>query len=123
MEATIALSIVFVASEILHRRGGRSGIAAQTPWIVAFTFGLLHGFGFAGALSAVGLPQNHIPAALFFFNVGVEIGQIAFIAVVLTFITLVRRLPLRVPRWAELIPPYAIGSVAMLWVIQRVVAF
>ena len=123
VEATIALSIVFVASEILHRREGRSGIAAQAPWIVAFTFGLLHGFGFAGALSAVGLPQNHIPAALFFFNVGVEIGQIAFIAVVLTFIALVRRLPLRVPRWAELIPPYAIGSIAMLWVIQRVVAF
>jgi len=123
VEATIALSIVFVASEILHRREGRSGIAAQAPWIVAFTFGLLHGFGFAGALSAVGLPQNHIPAALFFFNVGVEIGQIAFIAVVLTFIALVRRLPLRLPRWAELIPPYAIGSIAMLWVIQRVVAF
>ena len=123
VEATIALSIVFVASEILHRREGRSGIAAQAPWIVAFTFGLLHGFGFAGALSEVGLPQNHIPAALFFFNVGVEIGQIAFIAVVLTIIALVRRLPLRAPRWAELIPPYAIGSVAMFWVIQRVVAF
>jgi hypothetical protein len=123
VEATIALSIVFVASEILHRREGRSGIAAQAPWIVAFTFGLLHGFGFAGALSEVGLPQNHIPAALFFFNIGVEIGQIAFIAVVLTFIALVRRIPLRVPRWAELIPPYAIGSVAMFWVIQRVAAF
>ena len=123
VEATIALSIVFVASEIVHRREGRSGIAAQAPWIVAFCFGLLHGFGFAGALSEVGLPQNHIPAALFFFNVGVEIGQIAFIAVVLAVITISRRIPLRVPRWAELIPPYAIGSVAMFWVIQRVVAF
>ena len=95
VEATIALSIVFVASEIIHRREGRDGIASRAPWIVAFTFGLLHGFGFAGALSEVGLPQNHIPAALFFFNIGVELGQIAFIAVVLTFIALVRRIPLR----------------------------
>jgi len=123
VEATIALSIVFVASEIVHRREGRSGIATQSPWIVAFCFGLLHGFGFAGALNELGLPQNHIPAALFFFNVGVELGQIAFITVVLVFISLVRRIPLRVPRWAKLVPPYAIGSVAMFWVIQRVVAF
>ncbi len=123
VEATIALSIVFVASEIVHRREGRSGIAAQSPWIVAFCFGLLHGFGFAGALSEVGLPQNHIPAALFFFNVGVEIGQVAFIAVVLAVIAISRRIPLRVPRWAEVIPPYAIGSIAMFWVIQRVAAF
>jgi hypothetical protein len=71
----------------------------------------------------VGLPQNHIPAALFFFNLGVEIGQVAFIAVVVTLIGLVRRFPLRLPRWAELIPPYAIGSIAMFWVVQRVAAF
>jgi hypothetical protein len=90
---------------------------------VAFTFGLLHGLGFAGALSEVGLPQNHIPTALFFFNVGVEIGQIAFISVVLVFIRMVRRLLPRAPRWTELIPPYAIGSVAMFWVVQRVAAF
>jgi hydrogenase/urease accessory protein HupE len=123
VEATIALSIVFVAFEIIRRREGQNGITSRAPWIVAFTFGLLHGFGFAGALSEVGLPQNHIPTALFFFNVGVEIGQIAFITVVLGFIALVRRIPLRLPRWAELIPPYAIGSVAMFWVVQRVAAF
>ena len=123
VEATIALSIVFVAFEIIRRREGQNGITSRAPWIVAFTFGLLHGFGFAGALSEVGLPQNHIPAALFFFNVGVEIGQIAFITVVLGFIALVRRIPGRRPRWAELIPPYAIGSVAMFWVVQRVAAF
>jgi len=123
VEATIALSIVFVALEIIRRREGRNGIASRAPWIVAFTFGLLHGFGFAGALSEVGLPQNHIPAALFFFNLGVEIGQVAFIAVVVTLIGLVRRFPLRLPRWAELIPPYAIGSIAMFWVVQRVAAF
>jgi hypothetical protein len=123
VEATIALSIVFVAFEIIRRREGQNGIASRAPWIVAFTFGLLHGFGFAGALSEVGLPQNHISAALLFFNVGVELGQIAFIAVVLSCIALVRRIPLRVPRWVELIPPYAIGSVAMFWVVQRVTAF
>jgi len=123
VEATIALSIVFVAFEIIRRREGREGVTSHAPWIVAFTFGLLHGFGFAGALSEVGLPQNHIPAALLFFNVGVEIGQIVFIAVVLSLIALVRRIPLRLPRWAELVPPYAIGSVAMFWVVQRIAAF
>lgn len=123
VEAIIALSIVFVALEIIRRREGRDGIASRAPWIVAFTFGLLHGFGFAGALSEVGLPQNHIPAALLFFNVGVEIGQLAFIAVVLGLIALVRRIPVRPPRWAELIPPYAIGSAAMFWVVQRIAAF
>ncbi len=123
VEAAIALSIVFVALEIVRQREGWNGITSRAPWIVAFTFGLLHGFGFAGALSEVGLPQNHIPAALFFFNVGVEIGQIAFIAVVLAVIAFVRHFPLRMPRWAELIPPYAIGSIAMFWVIQRVAAF
>src|SRR6266487_428015 len=108
VEATIALSIVFVALEILRQREGWAGITSRAPWIIAFTFGL---------------PQNHIPAALFFFNVGVELGQIAFIAVVLAVIALVRHVPLRIPRWAELIPPYAIGSIAMFWVIQRVAAF
>lgn len=123
VEAIIALSIVFVALEIIRRREGRDGIASRAPWIVAFTFGLLHGFGFAGAVNDVGLPQNHIPAAMLFFNVGVEIGQLAFIAVVLGLIALVRRIPLRLPRWTELLPPYAIGSMAMFWVVQRIAAF
>ncbi len=83
VEAVIALSIVFVAAEIVRVRNGRDGIAARAPWIVAFTFGLLHGFGFAGALARVGLPEGHIPLALLFFNVGVEVGQLLFIAAVL----------------------------------------
>lgn len=74
VEAVIALSIVFVAAEIVQARRGRAGLAAQMPWIVAFVFGLLHGFGFAGALSEVGLPEGHIPVALLFFNLGVEAG-------------------------------------------------
>ncbi len=83
VEAVIAVSIVFVAAEIIHARRGVIGLTARAPWIVAFTFGLLHGFGFAGALSAVGLPPAHIPVALLFFNVGVEIGQLLFIGAVL----------------------------------------
>ena len=90
VEATIALSIVFVAAEILHRRQGHEGLAVRKPWLIAFSFGLLHGLGFAGALAEVGLPQNAIPLALLFFNVGVEIGQLLFITAVLGTAALAR---------------------------------
>ncbi|HEY5603226.1 MAG TPA: HupE/UreJ family protein [Gammaproteobacteria bacterium] len=123
VEAVIALSIVFVAAEILNARAGRPGLTARAPWVVAFTFGLLHGFGFAGALSAVGLPQNSVPLALLLFNVGVEIGQLLFVAWVLAFIVLLARLRVVYPAWLEAVPVYAIGGMAMFWVIQRVVAF
>jgi hypothetical protein len=123
VEAVIALSIVFVAVEIVHARQGREGLAARAPWIVAFTFGLLHGLGFAGALNEVGLPHGHIPMALLFFNVGVEIGQLMFVAAVSTLVALVRWSRIRLPHWIELAPPYAIGSIAMFWVIQRVAVF
>ena len=83
VEATIALSIVFVASEIVQGLRGHEGLAAKKPWLVAFSFGLLHGLGFAGALAEVGLPVNAIPLALLFFNIGVEIGQLLFIAAVI----------------------------------------
>ena len=86
VEASIALSIVFVASEIIHARQGRYSVTQHYPWVVAFTFGLLHGFGFAGALAEVGLPQSSIPIALLFFNVGVEIGQLLFVGAVLAVI-------------------------------------
>src|SRR6185295_9558805 len=99
VEAVIALSIVFVAAEIVRADRGRDGVTTRAPWIVAFTFGLLHGFGFAGALSAVGLPQGHIPLALLFFNLGVEVGQLVFIAAALTIVALLRRLRIPVPRW------------------------
>lgn len=127
VEATIALSIVFVAAEIIHERQGIPGLAARWPWVIAFTFGLLHGFGFAGALNEVGLPQNAIPAALFAFNVGVEAGQLLFIAAIVMIIAIgriiVRRLTLPQPAWAWRIPPYAIGSVAAFWVVQRIFTF
>ena len=83
VEASIALSIVFVAAEVVRGRRGTPGLTARAPWVVAFTFGLLHGFGFASALAAVGLPQKAIPLALFTFNVGVEIGQLLFVGAVL----------------------------------------
>lgn len=121
VEAVIALSIVFVAAEILRTRDGHPGITARAPWLVAFTFGLLHGFGFAGALTEIGLPQTHIPLALLFFNIGVEFGQLLFIAAAFTLILLFRRT--RLPDWVGRVPPYAIGSTAMFWVIQRVAAF
>jgi hydrogenase/urease accessory protein HupE len=120
VEATIALSIVFVASEILRRRRGERGLTESAPWLVAGAFGLLHGFGFAGALSQIGLPPNDIPLALLFFNLGVEAGQLAFVIVALSVIALLRRI--RLPEWAPNLAPYAIGSVAMFWVIQRTVA-
>jgi hydrogenase/urease accessory protein HupE len=116
VEAVIALSIVFVASEIVHERQDRSGLSARQPWIVAFAFGLLHGFGFAGALSEVGLPQTAIPVALLFFNVGVELGQLLFIVSVFAAVAGARHITQRFgmprPPWAWRVPPYAIGEVA-----------
>jgi hypothetical protein len=124
VEAVIALSIVFVAAEILRSRKGQVGITERAPWIVAFTFGLLHGFGFAGALSEIGLPQGDIPLALLFFNAGVEAGQLIFIAAVLSVIAIGQYVRTSLPqRWADIIAPYAIGSIAMFWVIQRVSLF
>lgn len=122
VEAVIALSIVFVAVEVVHARAGRVGLAARAPWMVAFGFGLLHGFGFAGALREIGMPQGFIPAALLFFNVGVEVGQFAFVAIVLAATAALRRLH-RWPAWSPLVPPYLIGSLAMFWVLQRVAQF
>ena len=127
VEAAIALSIVFVANEIVHVRQGKQGWAERWPWIVAFAFGLLHGFGFAGALNAVGLPQTAIPVALLFFNVGVEIGQLLFIVAVLSIMALgrflIRRASMPQPAWAWRLAPYSIGGVAAFWMIQRIAAF
>jgi hydrogenase/urease accessory protein HupE len=127
VEAAIALSIVFVAGEIVHARQGRPGLTQRNPWIVAFAFGLLHGLGFAGALAEVGLPEGQIPTALLFFNVGVELGQLLFIGAVLAVIAAGRRIARHVPlpRPAGLwrVPPYLIGGLASFWVFERVTAF
>ena len=123
VESIIALSIVFLAVEIIHHQQGRDGLAVRFPWIIAFTFGLLHGFGFAGALTEIGLPQKAIPAALLFFNVGVELGQLMFVAVVLVLLWGIRKSKITWPKVAFKIPPYAIGSVAAFWLIDRVAGF
>jgi len=127
IEASIALSIMFVASEILHSRKGRPGLTERYPWVIAFVFGLLHGFGFAGALAQIGLPQASIPIALLFFNVGVEIGQLFFIACVFVAVAIARQftrnVELKRPAWANAIPPYVIGSLAAFWTLQRLTTF
>lgn len=123
VEAVIALSIVFVAGEILHTRQGRPGLARRLPWLVAFTFGLLHGFGFAGALGEIGLPRQQVPLALFTFNLGVELGQLLFVGVVLVLARVPARAGWRVPAWWPQAVAYGIGSLAMSWVFERVAAF
>ncbi len=123
VEAVIALSILFLASELVKLNRGKSSLTASYPWIVAFAFGLLHGFGFAGALSDIGLPQNEVPLALLMFNVGVEIGQLLFIAAILVFIFMLRKLRSEWPYWMQQIPAYGIGSIAAFWLIERVAGF
>ncbi len=123
VEATIALSILFLASELVKVNRGLPSLTAQYPWIVAFVFGLLHGFGFAGALSDVGLPQNEVPLALLMFNVGVELGQLIFIAAVLIFIKALRKVRIQWPDWTQQLPAYGIGSIAAFWFIERVSGF
>ena len=120
VEAVIALSIVFVAAEIVHGLRGRPGLTARSPWLVAFVFGLLHGLGFAGALHEVGLPQHAIPVALCLFNLGVEAGQLLFVAGVLGLLACARRPLASAPRWAALAPAYGIGALAMHWTLQRI---
>jgi hypothetical protein len=119
VEATIALSIVFLATELVRGEGNRSAATQSCPWLVAFSFGLLHGLGFAGALAEVGLPQREIPLALFAFNIGVELGQLGFIAAVLSLQRLTQFLRLRLPNWSPGAAGYAIGSIAAFWVYAR----
>ncbi len=122
VEAVIALSIVFLAIEIIKIINGKQTLTSKKPWLVAFTFGLLHGFGFAGALANIGLPNQDIPFALAFFNVGVEIGQIAFVLVMLLVIRILS-LKKGWPVLIKKIPAYVIGSLATFWMIERIVAF
>ncbi len=120
VEATIALSILFLARELAVRHTAR--LTVQRPWAVAFAFGLLHGFGFAGALAEVGLAQGDIPTALLLFNLGVEAGQLAFVVVVVPLVLLARRWARnngRRLRWVQAAPVYAIGGVASFWFLQR----
>ena len=122
VEICIALSILFVASEIVKSGSDRDRLAQRAPWIAAFAFGLLHGFGFAGALSEVGLPNGEIPIALLAFNIGVEIGQLAIVALMLVAIYFVQRFGTSLLPKTKMAAAYATGSIAAYWMIVRALA-
>jgi len=124
IEAIIALSILFLAIENIHDKQGRQGLTSRYPWVIAFAFGLLHGFGFAGALSEIGLPQNAITLALIFFNIGVELGQLVFVANIVFIILFHQRLkhPVLLQK-VETVVIYGIGGLSAFWLIDRVLAF
>ncbi len=120
LNAAIALSILFLGPEIVRSWRGETSFTIQHPWVVAFAFGLLHGFGFASALTSAGLPRHELPLALVSFNVGVELGQLGFIALILGLERSFRILEVRWPRWAQALPGYTVGSLGAFWTVQRV---
>ena len=121
LNAAIALSILFLGPEIVRSWRGQTSFTIRHPWVVAFTFGLLHGFGFASALTSAGLPRHELPLALVSFNVGVELGQLGFIGLILALERSFRILEVRWPRWVEAVPGYTVGSLGAFWTLQRVV--
>jgi len=119
LNAAIALSILFLGPEIVRVWRGETSFTIRHPWVVAFAFGLIHGFGFAGALTGAGLPPRDLPLALLSFNVGVEIGQVAFVVLILLLERSFQQLQIRWPRWVEAIPGYTVGSLGAFWTIER----
>ncbi len=120
LNACIALSILFLGPEIVRKWRGQTSLTIRQPWLVAFVFGLLHGVGFASGLSMTGLPRAEIPMALLLFNVGVEIGQLAFVLLAIAVAWAARTLALDRPAWVSRIPAYTVGSLGAFWTIQRV---
>lgn len=120
LNAAIALSILFLGPEIVRSWRGETSFTIRQPWGVAFAFGLLHGFGFASALTSAGLPRDDLPLALLSFNLGVEVGQLGFVALVLAVERSFRVLEIRWPRWVQALPAYAVGSLGAFWTVQRV---
>lgn len=123
VEAAIALSIAFVASEIVKARPGELRVSQTAPWIVAFAFGLLHGFGFAGALREIGLPQHDVPIALLLFNVGVEIGQLIFVAAIWLALAAAGRLVKLPADPTRIAAGYVIGTISATWLVFRLSTF
>jgi len=123
VEATIALSIAFVASELVKMKPGERRLSEAYPWVVAFSFGLLHGFGFAGALKEIGLPQRDVPLALFTFNLGVEAGQLMFVGAVLLFYAALKTATAVPISNARVFAAYLIGITSAVWFIDRVSGF
>jgi hypothetical protein len=120
LNAAIALSILFLGPEIVRVWRGETSFTIRHPWVVAFAFGLLHGFGFASAMTSAGLPRQDLPLALLSFNVGVEIGQLGFVALILAMARSFRVLEVRWPRWVQALPGYTVGTLGAFWTIQRV---
>jgi hypothetical protein len=120
LNAAIALSILFLGPEIVRVWRGETSFTIRHPWVVAFAFGLLHGFGFASAMTSAGLPRQELPLALLSFNVGVELGQLGFVALILAIERSFRVLEVRWPRWVQALPGYTIGTLGAFWTIQRV---
>jgi hydrogenase/urease accessory protein HupE len=120
LNAAIALSILFLGPEIVRSWRGETSFTIRHPWVVAFAFGLLHGFGFASALTGAGLPRHELPLALVSFNVGVEMGQIGFVALVVALEQSFHVLEVRWPGWVQALPGYTVGSLGAYWTIQRV---
>jgi hypothetical protein len=119
-EAVISLSIVLLAVEAVRKYAGEITLAERYPWLIAFTFGLVHGLGFAGALSEIGVPQNEVPLALLMFNVGVETGQVMFVVAVSLLLAGMHQLHSPTGRLVARASPYAIGGIAAFWTIERV---
>jgi hydrogenase/urease accessory protein HupE len=119
LNVAIALSILFLGPEIVRSWRGETSLTIRRPWVVAFLFGLLHGFGFASALTSAGLPPSELPLALLSFNVGVEIGQLSFVLLVVLLERSFRQLEIRWSRWATMMPGYVVGSLGAFWTIQR----
>ncbi|TDJ23323.1 MAG: HupE/UreJ family protein [Gammaproteobacteria bacterium] len=122
-EAVISLSIMLLAVEAVRKSSGETTLSERFPWLVAFTFGLVHGLGFAGALSEIGVPQNEVPLALLMFNVGVETGQVMFVVAVSVLLAGLHKLHSRSGLLMARTTPYAIGGVAAFWTLQRINAF
>lgn len=120
VEAAIALSIVFLAVEVVKRKVGEPRLSERIPWVVAFLFGLLHGFGFAGALAEIGLPQGEVPMALLTFNLGVEAGQILIVGGAMLVLSLLRRINALYETRLQSVSAYAIGTIAVMWLLQRI---
>ena len=121
LNTAVALSILFLGPEIVRTWRGETSLTIRYPWVVAFMFGLLHGFGFASGLSTTGMPGAEIPVALLFFNVGVELGQLFFVLLILGLERSFRTLEIRWPRWAQALPGYTVGGLGAFWTIQRAV--
>jgi hydrogenase/urease accessory protein HupE len=122
IEVLIALTVFLLAVELARDDNVAPTLMRRLPWAMALLFGLLHGLGFAGALSEVGLPSHDIPVALFSFNVGIELGQLVFVLVVGTLRHALRQALARLPRWVERVPVYAMGTLAVFWSLERAAA-